>query len=844
MSELPNGIVTFLMTDVVDSAHLTERYPLKMPEIIRRHIALIQSAVEQRGGTLIKSRGEGDSTFSVFKHALSALEAAIDAQRALLYEPFPIDSPFRVRMAIYTGEAEQREGDYLGVGTVNRCARLRGLAHGGQILISRSTWSLAQHHLPEGARLLDLGVYTLRGIETSEQIYQLVHPDLLQDFPPLVESPQAPVNRNPDFIGRKKILGELQRLIGAGQSIALTGMSGIGKTQVAVELAFSLSAQSAGASPFPGGIFWVNASDDAQFQNDLGTVGARLGLSRDYPPAELATQAKQLIERMQSPCLLFIDDWAEPAGLDLIPQSRHCRVLLTTRAGWIAQQTLRARGFQLVALPPLSQKETLSLLQVHRRAKGAQELEAVREIAERVGFLPLALTLISNHVGWLGISFNDYLQRFKQPADMMEHLEQAREQFADFTGHSGEVFTAIADSYELLSEPARDALAALCFCGGYSVSRELLHATQSGLSVSERDELWAILRDRSLVRFELDGALTVHELVKAYVLSQVDEEAPQEVFRTMARILANELSQMNLHASWDPRRLVASQCSAAIQTCEQFGWVESQMPLLMATGFFAYHHGDYELADHRFEAGLQLSERLYGRDHLTTAQFMRALGRARQERRQHASALPLVMDALRIAEAEENAPADSAEYYISAGYVLKREGDFTSKRELYDRALPYYLRALTLSEQANDLQETSRCLNNLGTLFEETGDWERALEFLNRALLIDQQLNARERQAIRHNNIGRVLGRAGAWEDAVHHHRLALELYLQIYGSESIHVAMSQQWMARACLETGDHTQARALFRDALPTLQRLYAPTHRIWQECEPLMALIPNGV
>jgi class 3 adenylate cyclase/ActR/RegA family two-component response regulator len=168
-------MVTFLLTDIEGSSSLWDAYPEAMRAALARHDALLAAAILARGGAVVKSRGEGDSLFAVFDSAADALAAACDCQIALEEEEWPPETPLRVRMAIHTGEADRREGDYFGP-AVNRCARLRALAHGGQILLSQASTGLVRGSLPEGVSLDPRGAPPLAGFREPERVFQVRHP--------------------------------------------------------------------------------------------------------------------------------------------------------------------------------------------------------------------------------------------------------------------------------------------------------------------------------------------------------------------------------------------------------------------------------------------------------------------------------------------------------------------------------------------------------------------------------------------------------------------------------------------------------------------------------------------
>ena len=169
--ELPEGIVTFLMTDVEGSTRVWEEDPQAMAGALREHDALIRRLVREHGGILMKWRGEGDSTFSVFTDAAGALSAAGEIQGAMANHAWPTPRPLAIRAALHTGAAELRGRDYFGP-AVNRCARLRALARGGQTLVSAAARELVRDGLPRGLDLVDLGERELKDLG-PERVYEL-----------------------------------------------------------------------------------------------------------------------------------------------------------------------------------------------------------------------------------------------------------------------------------------------------------------------------------------------------------------------------------------------------------------------------------------------------------------------------------------------------------------------------------------------------------------------------------------------------------------------------------------------------------------------------------------------
>jgi class 3 adenylate cyclase len=146
VAQLPEGTVTFLFTDVEGSTRLWEDAPEVMMEALRLHDEVIDATVEARDGVSVKPRGEGDSRFIVFRSARDAVHAVAEMHRGLTDVEWPTRWPVRVRASLHTGQAELELGDYYG-SAVNRAARLRAIAHGGQTVMSAATYDLVQDHL-------------------------------------------------------------------------------------------------------------------------------------------------------------------------------------------------------------------------------------------------------------------------------------------------------------------------------------------------------------------------------------------------------------------------------------------------------------------------------------------------------------------------------------------------------------------------------------------------------------------------------------------------------------------------------------------------------------------------
>src|SRR3954470_727003 len=272
MSELPTGTVTLLLADVEGSTRLWETQPEAMKAAITRLDATLSDSITAHNGVRPVEQGEGDSFVIAFARAADAVACALDLQRSPL-------APIKLRIGVHTGDVQLRdEGNYIGP-TINRTARLRDLAHGGQTVLSGATEPLVIDQLPDGVTLTDLGIHPLRDLPRPERVIQLCPPDLHNDFPPLRTANAVAAERLPmqltSFIGRQAEMDGIREALANNRLVTLTGAGGAGKTRLAVQIAATIAT---GAADFADGIWYVDLAPITDPEVVPVTVARVLGL--------------------------------------------------------------------------------------------------------------------------------------------------------------------------------------------------------------------------------------------------------------------------------------------------------------------------------------------------------------------------------------------------------------------------------------------------------------------------------------------------------------------------------------------------------------------------------------
>ena len=283
------GVVTFLFTDIEGSSRLWEQEPARMRETMERHDAIVRAAVAEHRGRVVKMLGDG--VHAAFDDPLDAVAAVIAIQRALADAAATGGIALAVRSGLHAGVEQERDDDYFGR-AVNRAARIMRVAHGGQIIASQAVAALVAPRLPAGVVLRDLGEVRLRDLASAERVYQVVHPALRAEFPALRALTATPNNlphQLTSFVGREREVEEVAQLLAKNRLVTLTGVGGIGKTRLSLQVAAGL------LDDFPDGVWLVELASLADARLVPEAVASVVGVKEEAgrPLTEALAQIRE-----------------------------------------------------------------------------------------------------------------------------------------------------------------------------------------------------------------------------------------------------------------------------------------------------------------------------------------------------------------------------------------------------------------------------------------------------------------------------------------------------------------------------------------------------------------------
>jgi predicted ATPase len=785
-----------------------------MQVALARHDELLRSAIESNGGHVFKT--VGDAFCCAFPTAPDALKAGLEAQRRLLSSGWDQTGPLLVRMALHTGAAQERDGDYFGP-PLNRVARLMSAAHGGQVLLSLPTQELVRDQLPAGASLMDLGEKHLKDLFRPERVFQLLAPELPSEFPPLrtldTYRNNLPLQPTP-LIGREKEVAEVRDLLRHHEThlLTLTGPGGTGKTRLALQAAADL------LEDIPDGTFFVPLATLTEAELFLPALAETLGV-RETGERPLDESLKDYLSERRM--LLLLDNFeqvlgAAPIVTELLAAAPGLKVLATSRT------SLRLYGEHVFPVPPLTlpdlkrppplerltQYEAVGLFVERARALKPdfkvtnESAPAVAEICVRLDGLPLAIELAAARITML------------PPKAMLHRLSSRLKLLTggarDLPERQRTLRATIEWSHALLDEGEQVLFGRLAvFSGGRTLEAiEAICDAEGNLPVEAFEGISSLL-DKSLLRQEEgpDGEPrfvmleTVHEFAREKLGQSAEAEeikrSHAQYFLTLAEEAypefkgANQLEWLerleaehdNMRAalSWALRRKeveVALRLGGALwwfwsvrgYHSEGRRWLEEALAIevrgspevramaLAGAAVLAIDQGELDRAQQVCEEGLELLEHEAKEAREAKLNLLIAFGWVAWHREELGQAQQLFEEGLALSR-EMRKIWWIATSLLGLATVSHTRGDPERATELYEQSMHLF-------REQGDKHSLAYCLNNLAMVVCSQGDLGRAAQLIEEGVALFRELGARGDVALGLYNLGWIallqedLGRA------------------------------------------------------------------------------------
>ncbi len=791
-----------------------------------RHDVLIEAAVARHKGFIVRPRGEGDSRFVVFPMATDAVQAAIAIQRDFSKEPWSLPNALKVRIALNTGEADLRDGDYYG-STVNRCARLRSVAHGGQILISMSTYNLVYGSLPEGVGVHHLGEFKLKDLSQAEHIYQVMADGLVADFPTIRNLDTSHTNLPvmlTSFIGRDSEISQVKQLLSESRLLTITGFGGAGKTRLSIEVARELLEQ------YIEGIWFVDLAPLSNVSLVPQYVMKTIGLREEEccPPMQTLLDALRLKDMLLilDNCEHLLQGVAELTEA-LLRGTQKLSILATSR------EPIGVAGETLWSIPSLSAPqlereyqfeellgyESTQLFLTRAAAVNtnftltANNASAIAQICAHLDGIPLAIELAAARVRVLSVEeiaarLDDRLRLFVGTRTAVPRQKTLK--------------NLIDWSYDLLPDRERILLRRLSvFSGGWALRAAEEVCSNGELASSEVLAMLINLVDKSLVIAEEQGESRRYRLLET--IRQYANERLAEFFETDEYI--------HRHAEFYSKMI--DEAYAGLWGAKQSFWLgqldTEQDNLYAALEWLASSKGNnamflhlagsmwkyWEIRGYFNEGRAYLEQALSNNPDAPAyerANGLRGAGMLAFQQGDFEQALVLHQESLALFR-EVGFPLGVARELDVLGEIAYYRGDRI-------QAIEYHTESLAIRYEIDDKEGIAHSLGQLGVIARDSGEYEKARDLFDESLQLCRGLGDNLMLAKTLNNLGVVEHLLSQYEQAGRTFAEAVTLFRALNDQPGIADALQNQ--GNVAKDQGDFKQAIQLYKESLALREKM----------------------
>jgi predicted ATPase/class 3 adenylate cyclase len=734
VTALPEGDVTFLFTDIQGSTQMLARLKGLYGEVLGMHRAILRRAFDEHGGHEVDT--QGDSFLVAFGKPDDAIAAAVGAQRGLFEQEWPQDEQVLVRMGIHSGRPLVVDDHYVGL-DLHFAARVMGAAHGGQIVVTRNTYTQALKSLDSDMSFKNLGRHRFKDIESAEQIFQVLAPGLPDVFPPL-KSARPPTNiprHAGELIGRTEALKQVRRLLEEEKArvLTLTGPGGTGKTRLAAAAAIEVS------ETFVDGAFFV----DLTSAQDVHQVEATIASSLQVPLVDGSPPIEQLAEFIGDKQLLLVLDNFEhvlEAARVVSDLSRKCRDLCVLTTSRSPLGLSGEREYQVGPLD-LPRNETLeSVLDSEAGRLFIERAQAVKASFEPTQENAAAITQVCRLLDGLPLAIELAAARTKlfSPEKLLSRLDDRLKLLSGTSADTPErhqtLRATIEWSYNLLNEEEKRFFSRMSvFSGGASIEAiEALFLDDDVL------ELLTAMVNHSLVRQadddDREARFTMLQTIRDYAAGLFAQDPARSDVRDRHALYFLNLAENSEAADMEDITPELDNLRASLEWLIEAESFESHrdrnqaLRLSIALGSYWYRHG---LAAEGFEWLSKAIEISPLSPVELRARALRLLGVMKESQRELDTAAEFFEQALALFK-EAGDRAGEAACLNSLGVTARSRND-------PDEADRHFKAALEIRRSIGDEVGVSASLSNLAIVALDRKDARQSIPLLEEALTIDKK---------------------------------------------------------------------------------------------------------
>lgn len=820
MNNPPDGIVTFLFTDIEGSTRMAQQFPDKLQTELDKHHSILRESIQSNNGYIYEIIG--DAFCAAFSGAKNAVISAIDIQRKLLSEKWEV-VPIKVRMGIHTGHIEWTGKRYIGYLTLARTHRVMSIAYGGQILLSNDSLNFFSNETKDqiagNITFRDLGERRLKDLLKPERIYQVVSDGIESDFPPLKTLDARPNNlpvQSTSFVGRKSELKEIKELTGKVRLLTLLGPGGTGKTRLSIAAGENL------IDDFSNGVWFVDLSIFSKPGFVVNAIAQSLKITEEKDKSieqsliEFIGKKQMLI--ILDNCEHLIDECARVTE-KLLGHCSGLKIIATSREAFkIKGETIYI--LSTLSLPNPKTDKTLDILTqfesvrlfIDRALEVNPKFEvnndnapAISEICYQLEGIPLAIELAAARINVLSVE---------------KILERLIDRFKLLTGGSRtslprqQTLRALVDwSYDLLSDDEKTLWNRLSiFKGGWDLNSAEEICSDEKINKDDILDLITNLAKKSIVIYdEHKEKYRMLETLRQYGLENFKKSEDEKLFKknhllyfmSLAETLENGLNGSGQLVSLEKFESAHLNFQTAMSLSNFEENKEFTVRLVIAMCRFWIVRGYLDLMNRLSEIAMQYSEDV---DDIIRAKLLSAAGHVKRIFGEFKAARKLYEESLslRTAAGDKSGISDS---YNSLG---------TNEMDIGDnkQALIYYELCLEQKRELNDKRGIAHSLNNIAFILVKVGEYKRARAMLEECLELRTGLDDKRGIAATLINLGYEAYNTGEFNRAEKYFERALIICRELNDKQGIINCYIN--LAGLAIDQGEIEQAQKILSDSI----------------------------